>query len=458
MSWRKSSLTRASLLLGSLVGSLSCNPDENVMPRPNAPQSNASVGQTFRPRSTSWGPQVLANEHRDFGGAFIDKGVINIYITDAGLRSGAEAPIRASLLRMHRTGPVHVLRGKFSYQQLQEYEAALGRYYRLSGVAYTRIDDWTNQLHIGVVDIETRARLVDGIKRLALDSSAIVLESTDYARLTGTHDLRDQVRPLWGGLQIKVNAPTTTWTGSLGAIVQINGVSYGLTASHLADTAWGGSTGGSVFQNASGPAIGAISVNPAQVPSGCPANHSPCRQTDAALFALTETSIGFGKIARPGPSFTACCSNGTRVFDDTNPILLSSEPVICTTNGTGCFPDLPLPGDSASKIGEGTGWTGGVIIGKQDVQVDSEWILEAILIEGADQGGDSGGPILSNDSKRLLGIAFGTTIHAPTGHSLILGSLFADISEQLTGSKFALHSIPPPNSGNGNTLSSRPTV
>jgi hypothetical protein len=52
-----------------------------------------------------------------------------------------------------------------------------------------------------------------------------------------------------------------------------------------------------------------------------------------------------------------------------------------------------MQGDTATKSGAVTGWTGGAILNLQDVPIHGIWIRNTLLIEGADSPGDSGAPI-----------------------------------------------------------------
>lgn len=394
-----------------------------------------------RPTVTS--SQRIARQVPGFGGAFVEGGVLNVYLTPGESRSLASS----ALLNELRTGrrAVMALRfrvASFGYEQLEALIERLLPVLGPPGIASYGIDEWNNRIRIGVVTDEAKAKVLRGMITLGVPNSAVVFENEGYFVPTGTHDLTDQVRPLVGGLQIHAGGFSGE-TGTLTAIVKYNGTLYGLMSSHVADNTGTGGTGNSVYQNANGGQIGTVSVNPAFVANltYCPTN-ARCRFSDAALIALNQNVMdtsSLGSIAKPGTPNTSG-GVGTINFDDSNLLILTDEGVFCGS-GNGCNVST-FPGDSVTKIGYATGWTGGTLATTSVALVGSDGLyrLDNLVVRGKARPGDSGAPVVS-DRIRLAGIQWG--IGTYMGDSTFDYSNWPNVGSDLTGSTFTLHSIPP---------------
>jgi hypothetical protein len=193
-----------------------------------------------------------------------------------------------------------------------------------------------------------------------------------------------------------------------------------------------------VYQNSTGSTIGYVTINPAFVDN--PASGGRTRDADAALVSL-NTGFSFTSIAKPfgGPAYGG--NSGQISFDDSDLITLIDDGRDCSND---CHLLDNFAGDTLTKIGVATGWTGGIYVGTEAyVCVSGLCRGDVIEIEGGDDLGDSGAPILSNQSRRLVGIAWGRGVQGGTGTTLILGSLWTNISVELTGDDYRLHYTAP---------------
>jgi len=335
---------------------------------------------------------------------------------------------------------VRFIQGQYSYQDLEKFIDSLAGYLGRSGVSYIGIDEWKNRIEIGVVTADARARMVAAAASSGIPRDAILLQDAKYFVATGTHQLTDNVRPLVGGLQIRVGG--TGKGGTLGAIVKLNGNYYGLIASHVADSTGTGLTGQAVYQNATGSVIGHVYSNPAFVQGpGCPQGQ-PCRAADAALVSL-ETSFAFTKLAQPLNGAVYNGGQGTLTFDDSDPITITADIADCSNYYNYCNQIQYFPGDILTKIGMTTGWTGGAYRGSTSyLLVDGFWRADVMEIEGADTFGDSGAPIVGNSTGKLAGLAWGAG--SVNGVTIILGSKWSNISTELGGDDYRLHSSEAP--------------
>jgi hypothetical protein len=432
------------VFFGALAG---CNTDQAVVPP-------TSVSATANPRNRSLyqgrrlltPSQALSTQVPSFGGAFIEGGVLHVYLSSPTDLSAARGFVRTQLLAQRRGGmPVQFIQGEYSFRALETWVAELlPQIEKGGGIAFLWIDEWKNRLRIGVVNDEARSKVESAIHTLKIPSEGIIVESASYATPTaaapGQH-LRDEIAVLVGGVEIKVQS-THGQTGTLGAIVQLVGSTYALIASHVADSSGNGG-GGTVLQDDVGRRIGIVTANPPWTASlGCSAGMK-CRLSDAALVLLDRSvSSHFGAIARPseGPVIGGSVG-GSDSFNESNPIILTDDGIHCTVNG--CLPIDMYPGDTASKVGITTGWTGGKYLGVAQYQTGSDGLtrVDVMLVEGVDRPGDSGAPVLSENLAKLVGIAFATG--TVSGKEVFLASPWISISEELTGSDYTLHSVPP---------------
>lgn len=411
-------------------------------PAVSLPSHTISSEPTVR---RGWTPlQQFGRQVPEFGGAFVDQNaVLTIHLTDLSAVPRATEEIRRELRAQRREHqPLRFVKGDYSYRQLESFYRLLRPFLGQPGVSRVGVDERDNRLRIGVVGGDVRTRVENGIAALALPPAAFVIEEIDYATITAIRNLTDQVRPLLSGLQVSVQIPRAgSRSGTLAAIVQWNGVSYGLISSHIADPAGLGRVGHPVYQNSTGARIGDVAINPAFSVSSpqCPVN-ARCRFSDAALVALdpsVSTSLGFvaRPLSGPGPQ------PGSLQFDDANLIELLSDGINCY-NGQGCMVDW-WPGDSASKIGMVTGWTGGAIATTwlEVTGLDGLTRLDVFGVFGAGSLGDSGAPVLDATRTRIAGVQFGVSTYQ--SQPIFLFSWWPRVATELAGAENRLHAIPP---------------
>jgi len=378
--------------------------------------------------------QALAAEIAEFGGAFIDDhGTLNVYLTHERGRAAASTALNKQFkLFKRRPLPIHFINAQHSFRELENYEDAVKPYYNEASIVYLWVDEWKNRLRVGVDDKTLAEHVLRPVlARLGIPQSAVTIESTKRPVPATTHYLTDPVRPLVGGLMITDEA---SHPSTLTALVTLDGETLALVSSHAVDINGNGVTGQTVKQ---GLPIGTVSVNPAfTAMQYCPV--AKCRYSDAALVALSATT-NFAHLARPS---TGIHYNGdpnvNATFDDTNLIELTEDGVWCIESYT-CGIEF-YPGDSASKIGQLTGWTGGKYLGLSSGVTGADGLhrFETIIVEGASEQGDSGGPILSKETNRIAGILWGGGIQID-GKPAFLGSTWPNISAELSGSPYRLH-------------------
>ncbi len=416
---RNSSSLRIVTALINIFAIAACNPDAMPGPVVSKGQILISTGQRsiHRPSTPS---QVLASRIPEFGGAFIDeRGILKVYLTNSSATLAARLLIQDQLRAQRRPQlRFQFIPGTYSYARLESFIEVLLPFLGPSGTAYVWIDERRNRLRIGVATQIARARLTGAITQLNIPLGAIIIEDAKYPVALSQRNLNDQVRPLLGGLEVGVIGRP----GTLAAIVKLQGQTYALVSSHVADPTGNGGIGYETKQNAFTTRIGTVAVNPAftSSPNGCPTG-GRCRYSDAALVLLdTGASYSFSSIAAPigGPSYTG---EGPRDFDTAAPMQLASDPVSCPNNSP-CTIDW-YPGDSATKVGKTTGWTGGKYIGMATYiqAVDGLYRLENILVEGLALGGDSGAPIVSKARDKISGILWGGDI-VIDGKNAFIGS------------------------------------
>jgi hypothetical protein len=387
--------------------------------------------------------QQLSVEIPEFGGAFFDKaGVLNVYLTDLSVASGAEASIRRKLVGGRGAGSqIKFLQGQYRYAYLK---SLIPRMSQVPEITAVGINEGKNRLWVGMASkaAVTNAHVFAAQKGIPLGPLFITVQRP-FKVLSST-TLTSTVRPLVGGLQVQ----GSTGYGSAGGIVIFNNTPYLLISGHVADHTGLGATGSTISQGSSG--VGYVSSNPAFTYAKCEYRYAypaRCRLADAALVALGSgiSSDGLAKFAAPGsPSL----NSGTLTFDDSSPTNVSSEGLTCSS-GAGCDPGYDVIGVPVSKVGYATGWTGGDIL-SADADVfgqDGFWRIHSVVAKGAAREGDSGASVLNEDRTRLLGLVWGMdTAYSgvtPAYHDSVFAySPLRAASVELTGDPYLLHSLP----------------
>jgi hypothetical protein len=267
--------------------------------------------------------------------------------------------------------------------------------FELAGVVFTDDDETRGRFVVGVLD-----RGVDGLVRARLAMLGVQSDSVDVIEtepIVKVVTLRDKVRPVVGGLQIRFSG----FLCSLGFNAILNGTTGYVTASHCSDDQ-GSVEGTQYYQPLNRVADEFIGTEIADPPylrnlAGCPRGRK-CRYSDAN-FSSGADGVDFelGAIAKTtGP-------DGSLVIDGRFDIIGEGEATV---------------GDTANKVGRTTGWTQGRVTRtcvNTGVLGTNIVLLCQGFVESARQivaGGDSGSPVFrieheQSDRVTLLGNLWG---------------------------------------------------
>ena len=286
--------------------------------------------------------------------------------------------------------------------------------FQLAGVVFTDADQTRGRLVVGVLD-----RGVEGLVRASLAVLGVASGSVDVVEteaIVPVATLRDKVRPVVGGLQIRFSG----YLCSLGFSATRDGVLGYVTASHCSDKQ--GSVDGTQYyqplNQVADEFIGTEIADPAffRNANGCPRGRK-CRYTDAN-FSDGDDSVLFtlGTIAKTtGPN------NGSLEID-------GGFAIIAEVAGT--------VGETVNKVGRTTGWTQGPITrtcvntgvsGTNIVLLCQDFVEDSVQIVAA---GDSGSPVFridAGDRVTLLGGLWGGN----SSGTLFVYSQIARIEQEL---------------------------
>jgi hypothetical protein len=266
--------------------------------------------------------------------------------------------------------------------------------FELAGVVFTDADESSGRFVVGVLD-----RGVEGLVRARLATLGVpsqIVDVVETEAIVPVATLRDKVRPVEGGLQIRF----TNYLCSLGFVAVRDGVTGYVTASHCSTTQ--GSVDSTKYyqplnQNAD-EFIGTEIADPSFFRNGdCPRGRK-CRYSDANFSqgAGNASSFGLGLIAK-----TDGVNTGSLQIGGTFGIA-----------GEGAA----FSGQTANKVGRTTGWTQGMVTNScADTGVSGTNIvlLCQTFVEGNGTivgSGDSGSPVFrieGGDNVTLLGGLWG---------------------------------------------------
>ncbi len=353
----------------------------------------------------------IAQRIPSFGGMFHDKnGILNVYLVNATelLNAAPEnqvavkTKIRTAVKevfghRYLRSEEIKLLPGRYRFLELHAWfmrlhEHTLGA----PGVVGMGIDKAKNRIGIWILDKDTKARIEAELHMLNIPIEAVDMEISKPVR--PAEILRDQFRPVMGGLQLSCSDSLCT--------VGFNAIGLGglrgfLTNSHCTDIE-GEVTNITYYQPSSPDFIGFEIADPPHF-SGfpCPANRV-CRWSDSAF-------------AEYDPSVSNTIGLVTRTIDIDSIDINLDDPAFFVID------EAPFPGGGMRlhKMGRTTGWTvGEVIVTCWNFNVDNSNItfLCQDIVRGSDVivgAGDSGSPVFgitpSNSEVVLFGILWGRT-------------------------------------------------
>ena len=268
--------------------------------------------------------------------------------------------------------------------------------FELAGVVFTDADETRGRVVVGVLDSDMQGLVRATAARLGVSAQDIDIVETEPIFQVAALTLRDSLRPVPAGAQIRFSA----YVCSLGFNATLNGVSGFVTASHCSDRQ--GSVDGTEYyqplNQVSGELIGTEIADPPYLRgvSGCPKGRV-CRNSDSNFVQATDAgALGFGKIAK-----TDGMNTGSLVVAGEFPI---------TDEGVA---GVKTP---VNKVGRTTGWGQGLVTrtctntgvsGSNIVLLCQTWVenKNAVIV----QGGDSGSPVfsISGGNAILLGNLWG---------------------------------------------------
>jgi hypothetical protein len=294
--------------------------------------------------------------------------------------------------------------------------------FELAGVVFTDADETSDRLVVGVLDRHVEGLVRARLRVLGVSSQFVDVVETEPIRRVAT--LRDEVRPVVGGLQISFSQ----FLCSLGFNAWRAGVEGYVTASHCSDQQ--GEVDGTLYyqplNQVADEFIGTEIADPSffrSFPSffrsffgGCPLGRK-CRYSDSN-FSDGDDAVAFtlGGIARTtGPN------NGS--------LEIAGEFVIGAQGAA-------TVGQTGNKVGRTTGWTEGIVTrtcvntGVSDsniVLLCQDFVENTVQIVNS---GDSGSPVFrinAGDSVTLLGNLWGGN----SSGTLFVYSPIANIEREL---------------------------
>lgn len=395
--------------------------DPEVSDLSNDESSGATGGE--EPQEESESVRLPEHPHRDvrlagleeevpgFGGAFVDEDeVVNIWLTDPSEQRAErarqiladDAGLRGYVGGSEPGRPIRPLKADHAFRDLHEWRVELQNYSDGDlGISLSGIDDKKNKILIGTPDIERYGAKIEArFDELGAPSDAYRIKEFDY-----NFGLRDERRPLVGGLLVSTERHAEGLGCTLGWNAHYEGISGVFIASHC--TAEPGSADGEWWWQPDYcplpcypglDAIGHVEMDPPFTSSwSCPSERE-CRYSDAALVEATmSVEQDWGHIARV-LSGTFWAGSRYRITE--------------TYSGFAGW------GTTLSKVGQRTGFSAGeVSYSCIDVSSDDQIPGKTFLCQDAFQaqadGGDSGSPVFeithSPDLRdvRLAGILSG---------------------------------------------------
>ena len=250
--------------------------------------------------------------------------------------------------------------------------------FETAGVVFTDADETNGRLVVGVLD-----RGVEGLIRGRLNVLGVSSQSVDIVEAPAIFEvatLRDKVRPVVGGLQIRFSQ----YVCSLGFNAEHTSGSGFVTAAHCSSRQ-GEVDGTEYYQplnKVPDELIGTETIDPPFFRDGCPRGKK-CRYSDANFSqAANGATFTRGGIARTtGPN------NGSLEIAGQFSITATGE---------------AQPGEEANKVGRTTGWTLGQVSRTcvdTSVSGSNVLLLCQVFVEAGKKqgqivaGGDSGSPV-----------------------------------------------------------------
>ena len=125
----------------------------------------------------------------DFGGFFLDRGRLNVYLLNADTATQAEKErVLDSLVRVYgadfpagSVATTTFLKGDYGMVDLYTWYTEMDEVWSVAGVSFTDLDEARNRIAVGVVDEELKPGVQQILTRLGIPLGAVVLEVEGYA-------------------------------------------------------------------------------------------------------------------------------------------------------------------------------------------------------------------------------------------------------------------------------------
>ncbi len=366
----------------------------SAMPTGQSTSLGVAIGVPARTLDDLFG-QVAARVPA-FGGMYLQGNTLMVYLTSPSERMAAVQAIQAVFgAGRIPAGGVQILPATYGFAQLATWHARMGSLFGIRGVFLTDIDETANRLKIGVVPNTLAVSAVEArLAAMGIPGSAVRIVPMQPFATTAT--LRDQVRPIEGGLQIAFSVFLCT-LGFNGVRAGVNGF---VVNSHCTDVQ-GQNTGTQHFQPtvANGNLIGQEIADPPWDAMKCPiglVGHL-CRYSDTAYSQRDGTvTADQGFIAK-----TTGVNTGSLTISGQFRIVSEGPSIV---------------GNVVNKVGRTTGWTQGqvtatcvdvIVLGSPNADLCQDQVSAGV---GA---GDSGSPVFaiaSGNDVQLRGILWGGTL------------------------------------------------
>jgi len=332
-----------------------------------------------------------------FGGMFLRAGVLNVYLVDQAQRATARRAIEAGFgAEPVPAGGLRFLQADYSFNQLKAWQQRANELFEVSGVVTTDVDEAANRVAVGVESATAARAIAKKLAATGIPAGAVRIDIVGKIHALAT--LRDKVRPLVGGLQIRFDRFLCTLSYNATHATQGDGF---VVNSHC--TTNRGTVDGTLYyqplDQVADQFIGTEVLDPPffQQTNGCPRGRL-CRWSDSAYAARASgVSATRGALAK-----TTGANNGS--LEIAGSFTIRSE-----LNGNSTV------GTILNKVGRTTGWTQGAVTNScvnTGVSGSRIVVLCQDFVSAAVGGGDSGSPvfrIVSGDKVQLSGTLWGSS-------------------------------------------------
>jgi hypothetical protein len=334
----------------------------------------------------------------EFGGMFLEGDTLKVYLLKPEKELAAEDAI-ISVFGRERIpgGGIKVLKGQYNFTKLKEWHEQMRGLFNIQGVVFTDIDESSNSLKVGVERPDLIGVIEQQLIQQGIPRGAFIVEQAKPVVLAAT--LRDNIRPLQGGLQITFsNNPSYYYICTLGFNGVRSGVNGFVVNSHCTYNQ-GGVDSTSYYQSliTTGNHIGTEISDPLYTSGGgCPSS-KVCRYSDSA-FAARDPGVtaDLGFIQKPDSL-------------NTNSLTIAGSFRIVSEGPS-------LVGQTLNKVGRTTGWTQGQVTDTcVDTDVSGTNIVQLCqdFVSAGVGSGDSGSPVFSiinaQNDVELRGILWGSS-------------------------------------------------